>query len=84
MLIGCGQGSEGRSAAGKAATVKWGSAASRTAVLDCITAGGAVGVNCGAVGRQQGVGSDGSAVPALGSDSRLNTWSSVYQLVVGL
>ena len=38
---------------------------------------------CGAVGRQQGVSSDGSAVPVLGSDSRSNIWSLIYQLVVG-
>ena len=35
------------------------------------------------VGRQQGVGSDGSAVPASGSDSRSNIRSSIYRLVVG-
>ena len=38
---------------------------------------------CGAAGRQQGVSSDGSAVPALGSDSGSNIRSSIYQLVVG-
>ena len=32
-------------------TVKWGLAAGRAAVLNCITVGGAVGVNYGAVGR---------------------------------
>ena len=50
MSVSCGQGSEGRSAVGKAATVEWGSAAGGTAVLDYITVGGAVGVNYGAVG----------------------------------
>ena len=33
--------------------------------------------------EQQDVGSDGSAVPASGSDSRSNIRSSIYQLVVG-
>ena len=47
-------------------------------------AGGAVKVNYGAVGRQQGVSSNGSAVPALGSNNRLNIQSSIYQLVVRL
>ena len=42
------------------------------AVVDCITAGRAVEVNYSATGRQQNVGSDGSAVPASGSDSRSN------------
>ena len=42
------------------------------AVVDYITADRAVRVNCGAAGRQQGVSSGGSAVPALGSDSRSN------------
>ena len=50
MSVGCGQGSKGRSAAGGAATVKWGSAAGEAAVLDYITAGGAVGVNYSAAG----------------------------------
>ena len=59
-----------------------GGTAGGAAVVDYITTGGAVGVNCGAIGRQQGVGSDGSAVPALGSNSRLNIWSLIYQLVV--
>ena len=39
MSVSCGQGNKGRSTAGKAA------------ILDCITAGGAVGVNCSTVGR---------------------------------
>ena len=60
-----------------------GGTAGGAAVVDCITAGGAVEVNCGATGRQQNVGSDGSAVPASGSDSRSNIWSSIYRLVVG-
>ena len=51
MSVGCGQGSEGRSAAGGAATVEWGSAAGGAAVLDCITAGGAVGVNYSTAGK---------------------------------
>ena len=50
MLISCRQGSKGKSAAGKAATVKWGSATGGAAVLGYITAGGAVGVNYGAAG----------------------------------
>ena len=50
MSVSCGQGSEGRSAAGGAA------------VLDCITAGGAVGVNYGAAG-----GSSRSQLAAGGS-----------------
>ena len=33
--------------------------------------------------EQQSVGSDGSAVPTLGSDSRSNIRGSIYQLVVG-
>ena len=33
--------------------------------------------------EQQGVSSDGSAVPTLGSDSRSNIQGSIYQLVVG-
>ena len=60
-----------------------GGTAGGAAVVDYITAGGAVEVNCGAAGRQQGVGSDGSAVPALGSDSGSNIRSSIYRLVVG-
>ena len=47
-------------------------------VINYITAGGAVEVNCGTTGRQQGVSSDGSAVPASGSDSRSNIRSSIY------
>ena len=50
MSVSCGQGSKGRPTADKAVTVEWGSAAGRAAVLDCITAGGAVGVNCNAIG----------------------------------
>ena len=52
------------------------------AVVDYITAGGAVEVNYGTTGRQQGVGSDGSAVPASGSDGRSNIRSLIYRLVV--
>ena len=66
----------------KAAKVNGGTAGG-AAVVDCITAGGAVEVNCGAAGRQQGVSSDGSAVPASGSDSRSNIRSLIYQLVIG-
>ena len=55
MLVSCGQDSKGRSTVGKAA------------VLDYITAGGAVGVNCGAAG-----GSSRSQLAAGGSSrSRL-------------
>ena len=48
------------------------------AVVNYITAGRAVEVNCSTTGRQQGVGSDGSAVPALGSNSKSNIRSSIY------
>ena len=33
--------------------------------------------------EQQSVSFDGSAVPASGSDSGLNIWSSIYRLVIG-
>jgi hypothetical protein len=52
------------------------------AVVDCITVGGVVEVNYSAIGRQQGVGSNGSAVLVLGSNSRLNIRSLIYRLVV--
>ena len=55
-----------------------GGTAGGTAVVDYITAGGAVEVNYGTIGRQQGIGSDGSAVPASGSDSRSSIWSLIY------
>jgi hypothetical protein len=32
--------------------------------------------------EQQSISSNGSAVPALGSNSRSNIWSSVYQLII--
>ena len=51
MLVSCRQGSEGRSAVGGAVTVEWGLAVGRVAVLDCITAGGVVGVNYNTIGR---------------------------------
>ena len=51
MSVSYRQGSKGKSAADKAATVKWGSAAGKTAVLNYITADGAVGVNCSTVSR---------------------------------
>ena len=51
MLISYRQGSKGKSAIGKAVTVKWGSAIGEAAVLNYITAGGAVGVNYSATGR---------------------------------
>ena len=53
-------------------------------VVDYITVGRAVEVNYGAIGRQQNVGFNSSTVPALGSNSRLNIWSSIYQLVIKL
>ena len=58
--------------------------AGKAAVVNYITAGRAVEVNYSTTGRQQGVGSDGSAVPALGSNSRSNIWSLIYRLVIGL
>ena len=51
MLVSCGQGSKGRSTIGKAVTVKWGLAIGKTAVLNYITTGGAVGVNYSTVGK---------------------------------
>jgi hypothetical protein len=54
------------------------------AVVDCITTGGVVEVNYSAAGRQQGINSDGSTVPASDSNSRSNIQSSIYQLVVRL
>ena len=51
MSVSYRQGSKGRSTAGGVATVEWGSAIGRTAVLDCITIGGAVGVNYSTAGR---------------------------------
>ena len=51
MSVSYRQGSKGRSAAGKAATVKWGSVTGKAAVLNYITAGGAVGVNYSTAGK---------------------------------
>ena len=60
MLVGCGQGSKGKSTAGRTATVKLGSATGGAAVLNYITAGKAVGVNYSTIGgssrRQLAVG----------------------------
>ena len=53
---------EGSKAARRRFSWRWkaargnGGAAGRAAVVDCITIGGAVGVNYGAAGRQQGGG----------------------------
>ena len=46
---------------------------SRATLYTVATAGGAVQVGYGAAGIAAGVGSDGSAVPASGGDSRSNT-----------
>ena len=48
------------------------------AVIDYITADRAVKVNYSTTERQQSVGFNSSAVPALGSNSRLNIQSSIY------
>ena len=54
------------------------------AEVDYITIGRVVEVNYSAIGRQQGVGSNGSAVLVLGSNSRLNIRSLIYRLVIRL